>query len=187
PGCARSSTWSSVKKLILLPDAGKGSLFDPRDYMHQRIYDLSDIVADRRAEHDADFVSVELVLCLEESGKIRSRGLQRFGQRVSDAGGHPIVSVFQPRILDGEAANHIHRERPVHGSFQRVSGEFAITLCGVAVSDEQQGSGVEHRQINSRTFHQLVVVHVAAEIAEIAGKKRKLLLRCDSHAAEHWP
>src|SRR5262245_23475724 len=55
------------------------------------------------------------------------------------------------------------------------------------ISNEQQSSRMEHRQINSRTFHQLIEVHVAAEVAGIASEQRKLLLRRDSHAAEHRP
>src|SRR5215472_14661932 len=57
----------------------------------------------------------------------------------------------------------------------------------MAISNEQQSSRMEHRQIKSRTFDQLVEVHVAAEAAEIAGEQRKLLWRCNSHAAEHRP
>ena len=91
-------------------------------------------------------------------------------------------------ISDVLRGDEVDREFDVHRRLERVAIQLAVALRRVAVADVEQRARLRDRQIDGRAFDDFVEIHVAAEAARIAGRRRRRAeSRRDGDAAEHRP
>jgi hypothetical protein len=106
-----------------------------------------------------------------------------------DAPGAVVEAILgvldRQRVPEVPVANHVDRELDVHRRFERVTRQFAVALCGVAVANEQERTGMVYGQVDGRALANLVVVHVPAEPARIGRADRPLPLGRHGNAPEH--
>ena len=150
-----------------------------------RVHQFGDVVFQRRGKKNRHFAVTQLVVFLDPRRQLGRRNLNRLRHRTADAEGDEIVLGFGANLPAGVALDDIDGEIHVHRGLKRAAGHLAVTHGGVAVSHAQQRAGVKDRKVECCAFHVVVVVHVAAEWAEVASAKLLVARGCDGDATQH--
>ena len=93
--------------------------------------------------------------------------------------------VLEPGPGSGFLLHEVDTELDVHGRLEAGPDDFAFTLTGMPVSDEQERAGLVDRQHHFHPGDEARVVHVAAERAGRAGGNGLLPSRRHPHAPQH--
>jgi Putative restriction endonuclease len=110
------------------------------------------------------------------------KGIEPDSSFYFDAHRHHVLVALRARTADAALLDQIHRELDFHRCFERITGEFAVTLDGMPVAHEQNRHFLVDRQVHRRSFPNSAVIHVAAPGAKPPAAKRLLLRRRQSYA-----
>src|SRR5215471_1801052 len=150
------------------------------------IHYFSYVVVNGESQNHRHLRWVELVVVFQPAGHHGCGALQGFGQRVGYPDRHKVFVVLGARSAHCFAANQINGELDLHRSLQGVSSQLAIPLRGMTIADIEQRAGLIDRKVQCCVFADLVVVHVAAIVPQIAGEDRLVAAGSHADASKHW-
>ncbi len=106
-------------------------------------------------------------------------------ERAGVADGHDPVLVLRARPADlfvfQDPQRHLHVQRDLNPR----SHNLAVALHGVAIAEEEQRTGFEHRKVNRRPACESSIVHVAAVLGRRRGRNRLAAFGRDAEATDH--
>ena len=151
------------------------------------IRDLCDLVLGGSTENLGDFGGAEFVVIREPLGHVGGGIAEGVVEGAAVAEGDDGGWAFDARTREMFVGDDVDGELDVHGGFERVAVEFAVTLQGVSIAQVKKRAGVGDGQVDGGAFGDLVEVHVAAVAAGVAGTGWCLRGACGrGDAAEHW-
>src|SRR5258708_13100778 len=96
-----------------------------------------------------------------------------------------IIRILAARPTDPLFFDQTDRELDVHRNFDPGADDFSIALGGVSVSDMQQGSRHEYREVDRNAGDESALIHVAPMFSRGRRRYGFTLSRDDPHNTQH--
>src|SRR5690348_14251975 len=167
---AASVRWLLDMRFILM---GEVLLGDHHVHAHVPVHELGDVRVGRHGRRLIGLCLRDVLRLLEELHHLADRGLRRHHEGGIRPHGDPVGRRLPARPVQLQVLAHDHLDAPLEVCLDRRLVHFAIALGSVAVAQLEQRALDEHRDVERRAGHELLVIEVSRVAAGRVAADRK--------------